>query len=282
MTSSSSHHEMDSSSSAGPPDLYTKSRSSFAKIFMALAVELAHRSGDSETKVGCVLVNNQNQILGIGYNAEPKGTTVGDANYDKDVMVHAEMNAIAHASANLMRETMYMFVTRLPCPTCMKLLCQFNFRGVFFLYSRPNDTEYNPTYILAQSASIPLIPYDAVWEDLIVRPASFTDPRFHFETKSHHLSSFWSQPKWTVTLTNPKKGDVDLEFNFEQEDQVTGVSLHHLFVARWVKDLHAEDKLVSYLKDDLEGLKMVPSTPPAQGLPKTPPSASRKKRRNNG
>jgi deoxycytidylate deaminase len=89
------------------------SRSPFTDVFMKLAMSLAMRTADLNTGVGCVLVNQYCQILGIGYNGESKDTPAFAAVDNADEhMVHTEMNAICHSSANLMREDIYVFVTR--------------------------------------------------------------------------------------------------------------------------------------------------------------------------
>ena len=48
-------------------------RPSWAQYFMGLAHYVSIRSHDEETKVGCVIVNSNKHVLGMGYNGFPQG-----------------------------------------------------------------------------------------------------------------------------------------------------------------------------------------------------------------
>ena len=104
-------------------------------MYMEIASVVAKRSKDPKTKVGAVLVKD-NRILGIGYNAEPKGF-----NYNFDwnskekhkYVIHAELNAIANATyfGNSI-EGSTMFLTLSPCAECVKLLIQYGIKKVIY------------------------------------------------------------------------------------------------------------------------------------------------------
>lgn len=110
-------------------------RPSWNDMYMEIAQVVAKRSKDPKTKVGAVLVKD-NRILGIGYNAEPKGF-----NYNFDwnskekhkYVIHAELNAIANATyfGNSI-EGSTMFLTLSPCAECVKLLIQYGVKKVIY------------------------------------------------------------------------------------------------------------------------------------------------------
>lgn len=132
----------------------------FSHIFMNFAMQLSNRTADVNTGVGCVLVNTKNNILGFGYNGESRDTPALDANLNmNELMVHAEMNALAHATVNLMKEDIYVFTTRQPCEHCMKCLAQYNIKGIFYLvYSGYKS------FMVAESKKIPMVQYDRAFK----------------------------------------------------------------------------------------------------------------------
>ena len=144
----------------------------FAHIFMQMAEIVSQRAGDSKTHVGCILVNKFNQIVGMGYNAESKGTPAEQANLrDMDgLMVHAEMNAVTHATTNLMREELYVFVTRQPCKQCMKVLGQYNIKAIFYL----NFGKYQ-SYTIPINKRFPVINYRSLFQYDKVLDGSLND-----------------------------------------------------------------------------------------------------------
>lgn len=97
------------------------------QYFMGLAYYTSIRSHDSQTKVGCVIVNEDNNVVSMGYNGFPKG--VDDAELPTKrpekypFMVHAEENAVSNIitkSCNNLK----VYLTHFPCHRCAKLLWQ--------------------------------------------------------------------------------------------------------------------------------------------------------------
>lgn len=75
------------------------------------------RSKDPNTQVGACIVNEDNVIVGMGYNGLPKGCSdddfpwgnVGEALETKYVfVVHAELNAILNSHTDLKGATIYV------------------------------------------------------------------------------------------------------------------------------------------------------------------------------
>lgn len=102
--------------------------------YMGLAWWHASFSKDPKTHVGAQIVSADNVPLGSGYNGPPRRTKDEDVNWSRDplpddpdgqygltkhdVVIHAEKNAIRFSRGlDLTNATLY--VTALPCPSCM-------------------------------------------------------------------------------------------------------------------------------------------------------------------
>jgi dCMP deaminase len=101
--------------------------------FLALAHEVARWSKDPSSKVGAVVVNDQRQVVGMGYNGFPRGTSDHPDIYANRPekyrrVVHAEVNAVLNATSSTKGAT--IFVTHPPCSQCMALLIQAGVKAV--------------------------------------------------------------------------------------------------------------------------------------------------------
>ena len=76
---------------------------SWDEYFMGVALLSGRRSKDPSTRVGACIVNNQNKIVGAGYNGLPMGCKDEDFPWEKQgeflntkypYVCHAELNAI--------------------------------------------------------------------------------------------------------------------------------------------------------------------------------------------
>lgn len=69
--------------------------------FLGMALLHGSMSKDGSTKVGSIIVNADNLILGAGFNGFPRGVADNDRLLDRDqklkLVVHGEMNAILGA-----------------------------------------------------------------------------------------------------------------------------------------------------------------------------------------
>src|SRR5664280_2545750 len=82
--------------------------------FLDLAKHIAQWSKDPKTKVGAVIVDEDNIILGIGYNGFPRGVQDYSERYnDRDTklkyVVHAELNAILNTNRSVKDATIYVW-----------------------------------------------------------------------------------------------------------------------------------------------------------------------------
>lgn len=103
----------------------------WTEYFMSIAHLSALRSKDPNTQVGACIVNQDNVILGMGYNGLPKGCSdddfpwgnVGETLDTKYAfVVHAELNAILNSHTSLKGATIY--VSLFPCNECAKAIIQ--------------------------------------------------------------------------------------------------------------------------------------------------------------
>ncbi len=120
------------------PDLKEKKRNDYinwSEYFMAVSMLSAQRSKDPNTQVGACIVNEENKIVGIGYNGFPKNCSDDELPWSRSstdgsilntkypFVCHAEMNAILNKNeSNLKNST--MFVSMFPCNECAKLIIQ--------------------------------------------------------------------------------------------------------------------------------------------------------------
>ena len=123
---------------------------SWDEYFMGVAMLSAKRSKDPNTKVGACIVNENNRIVGIGYNGFPKGCSDDEFPWERQgnlldtkypYVVHAEPNAILNSSGNLSGSRLY--VTLFPCNECAKLVIQSGIKEVIYVsnkYAKEDST----------------------------------------------------------------------------------------------------------------------------------------------
>jgi dCMP deaminase len=120
------------------------------QFFMSVAILSSHRSKD-KTQVGACIVSEDKRIIGVGWNGMPK-TIQGVQNDDvfpwgKEsdnplenkymYIIHAEPNAIYHASESVKNCTMYL--NWFPCAECAKAIVQSGIKRLIYLKHAPTD-----------------------------------------------------------------------------------------------------------------------------------------------
>jgi deoxycytidylate deaminase len=104
-------------------------RPTWDNYFIGLAYHASLRSHDSQTQVGCVVVDS-NKIVGMGYNGfcsnvnDNKLPTTRPEKYP--YIVHAEQNAVSNMVIRPPFTKIY--ITHSPCAVCAKLLWQAGIR----------------------------------------------------------------------------------------------------------------------------------------------------------
>ncbi|XP_015236341.1 PREDICTED: deoxycytidylate deaminase [Cyprinodon variegatus] len=106
-------------------------------------------SAPPSLQVGACIVNQENKIVGIGYNGMPNGcnddllpwsrSADDRLNTKYPYVCHAELNAIMNKnSADVKGCTMY--VALFPCNECAKLIIQAGLKEVVYLSDKYHDT----------------------------------------------------------------------------------------------------------------------------------------------
>lgn len=102
------------------------SRPKWTDYFLGLAKVVSQRSHDVQTQHGCVITDQNNRILGLGYNGFPRGlddTKLPNTRPDKyPWMIHAERNALSNCT--IRPENGIAYVTGQCCNDCIMALWQ--------------------------------------------------------------------------------------------------------------------------------------------------------------
>ena len=90
-------------------------------LWMTMALAVAQRSIDNITKCGCIIVDDKNHLVSMGYNSFPRECIEIDLPLEKPdkykVIIHSETNAIINAgNRDLTGTTAY--ITGHPCSNC--------------------------------------------------------------------------------------------------------------------------------------------------------------------
>lgn len=117
---------------------------SWDDTFMFMADLIAQRSKDPSTQTGAVIVDEQNIVLGLGYNGWPRGVEQNAFPWDREggyekrafletkypYVVHAEVNAIFNASKDMKGSKIYCHL--FPCNECAKAIIQNGISEVIY------------------------------------------------------------------------------------------------------------------------------------------------------
>ena len=89
--------------------------------YIGLAFFVSSFSKDPATRMGAVIVDENNFPKGYGYNGPPRKIKDYEVDWSRpakyDWIIHAEINAISHSFGDLKNSTIY--VTGKPCKRCM-------------------------------------------------------------------------------------------------------------------------------------------------------------------
>lgn len=106
--------------------------------FLELARHVSGWSKDPSTKVGAVIVNDENIVVGLGYNGFPRGvddeeSRLNDRPTKYALTVHAELNALFMAGSRAKGATIYVYPTFIPpnvCQECCKAVIQSGIKEI--------------------------------------------------------------------------------------------------------------------------------------------------------
>lgn len=131
-------------------------RPTFDEYFLNLAFNVSLRSDDPDIRHGAIIVNNQNHIIGTGYNATIKGSDPNIIPYntrDKKRlwMIHAEENAMLNCLVNPNNiGGAKIYVTGKPCVNCLQRLVNFGISEIFYAKRAGTITENSETEEMRQ------------------------------------------------------------------------------------------------------------------------------------
>ena len=136
---------------------------SWDEYFMGIAVFTSLRSKDPNSKVGAVIVNNENHILGTGYNGFVAGVDEKSFSWEREgewlqtkypYVVHAEANAILNSTASDLSKCR-IFTTLFPCNECAKKIAQKKIKEVVFLSDKYKGEDFHTaSELILKSAGI--------------------------------------------------------------------------------------------------------------------------------
>lgn len=118
--------------------------------FMGVAMLASKRSKDPSTQVGACIVNEDNVIVGVGYNGMPRGCSDDEMPWERSAesvldtkypfVCHAELNALLNSNtASLKGCTLY--ATLFPCNECAKAIIQSGITHVVYYEDKYSDTD---------------------------------------------------------------------------------------------------------------------------------------------
>ncbi|XP_035272624.1 deoxycytidylate deaminase-like isoform X1 [Anguilla anguilla] len=162
------------------------------EYFMAVAFLSAQRSKDPNSQVGACIVNQENKIVGIGYNGMPNDCNDDllpwarsssdwlDTKYP--YVCHAELNAIMNKnSADVKGCTMY--VALFPCNECAKLIIQAGIKDVIYLSDKYHDKkEFTASRRLLDMAGILYKQFEPKRNKIVIDFNSIDGSKTHKDT----------------------------------------------------------------------------------------------------
>jgi len=114
---------------------------SWDETFMLIAAVIGQRSKDPNTQLGACVVDENNVIVGLGYNGFPRGCSDDVLPWRRDrefkmsetkyaYVVHAEANAIYNANRSIKDCKLYCVL--FPCNECAKVIIQSGVKEVIY------------------------------------------------------------------------------------------------------------------------------------------------------
>lgn len=122
---------------------------SWDEYFIGVALLSGQRSKDPNTQVGACIVNQQNKIVGAGYNGLPMGCDDEDFPWEKTgdfldtkypYVCHAELNAILN-NIGMDLTGCRIYTALFPCNECSKAIIQSGIKEVIYLSDKYDGSE---------------------------------------------------------------------------------------------------------------------------------------------
>jgi dCMP deaminase len=108
------------------------------EFFINLAKSVSLKSKDPSTKVGSVIVDEEDRVVSTGYNGFIKGCDESQLSWERPFkyfqVIHAEMNALLFAKRDL--KNCKIYITDMPCDNCLKHVIQAGIKEIH--YDKPD------------------------------------------------------------------------------------------------------------------------------------------------
>ena len=121
---------------------------SWDECFISIARVIAQRSKDPSTQAGAVIADQNNVVIGLGYNGMPRGVDNNKFPWERDgnfldtkyaYVCHAEENAVYNA--NNSTKNCKIYCTLFPCNECAKTLIQNGITEVIYENDKYHDVD---------------------------------------------------------------------------------------------------------------------------------------------
>ena len=121
---------------------------SWDECFMRMAHVISERSKDPSTQAGAVIADQNNVVVGLGYNGMPRGIDGDNFPWEREgsfldtkyaYVCHAEENAIYNS--NVTTKNCKLYCTLFPCNECAKAIIQNGITEVVFESDKYHDSE---------------------------------------------------------------------------------------------------------------------------------------------
>jgi len=115
------------------------------QYFITIAYLISMKSKDPSTRVGAVIVGEDNEIISTGYNGLPRNINDKFERYNNKEYKylssnHAEENAILHCAKNgIKTKNCRIYTPWIPCSRCSKSIIQVGIKEVIYDHNFPGN-----------------------------------------------------------------------------------------------------------------------------------------------
>lgn len=156
------------------------------EYFILIALFTSLRSKDPRSKVGSVIVDNKNHIVGTGYNGFVGGSDESMFSWNSEgdwldtkypYVVHAEQNAILNATTSDLEDCI-LYTTLFPCNECARIIAQKKIREVIYASSKHMEQDSRKASLRLFEASglscrqMDIPPFERLAREVITRLTS--------------------------------------------------------------------------------------------------------------
>lgn len=119
------------------------------QYFISMAVLVGQKSKDPNTKVGAVVVDTRNCVIGVGFNGPPQGIDDANIPWAREgeplktkylYICHAESNCLDFCDRTRLNGGK-LFVSLFPCSDCAKRIIQARLSEVIYLSDKYHNTD---------------------------------------------------------------------------------------------------------------------------------------------